>query len=278
MTGFSTDWLSLREAADHRARCSETAHALSARFAQRSSIRIVDMGCGTGSNLRATAPLLPSQQTWRLIDHDPDLLAAARERLAQWADRTVIDNDRMILDAQGKQIEVEFHPCDLNGDLNAAFGPEADLITSSAFFDLVSVPFIKRLAAAVVDRKAVLYAVLTYNGRQLWSPRHPSDNAVIAAFHRHQMRDKGLGPAAGPTAAMELADQFRASGYSVLEGESPWQLGAGDAALLAELQAGHVNAVAETGAVDQKALERWSAVKRTGAYIGHTDTLAIPQW
>lgn len=276
MTGFSTDWLSLREAADHRARCSETADALSARFAQRSSIRIVDLGCGTGSNLRATAPLLPSQQTWRLIDHDPDLLTAARERLAQWADRTVIDNGRMILEAQGKQIEVELHQCDLNGDLNAAFGPDADLITSSAFFDLVSVPFIRRLAAAVVDRKAVLYAVLTYNGRQTWSPRHPSDNAVIAAFHQHQMRDKGLGPATGPTAAMELADQFRASGYSVLEGDSPWQLGADDSALISELQAGHARAVAETGAVDQKTLERWAAMKRTGAFIGHTDTLAMP--
>lgn len=278
MTGFSTDWLSLREAADHRARSSETADALAARFAQRSSIRITDMGCGTGSNLRATAPLLPEHQTWRLIDHDPALLAAAREHLAQWADRTGIDGDRLILEAQGKYIEVELHQCDLNEDINEALGSETDLITSSAFFDLVSVPFIKRLAAAVVARKAVFHAVLTYNGRQLWTPRHPSDNAVIAAFHRHQMRDKGLGPAAGPTAAMELADQFRASGYSVLEGDSPWQLGSGDAALIAELQAGHVKAVAETGAVDQKTLERWTAVKHTGVYIGHTDTLAMPPW
>lgn len=278
MTGFSTEWLSLREAADHRARSGETADALSARFAQRSAISVVDIGCGTGSNLRATAPLLPEHQKWRLIDHDPDLLAAAREHLAQWADKMTIDGDRLMLEAQGKHIEVEVHQCDLNGDLSDALGPDANLITAAAFFDLASVPFIQRLAAAVVARKAVFHAVLTYNGRQLWSPKHPSDNAVTAAFHRHQMRDKGLGVAAGPTAAMELADQFRANGYSVMEGESPWQLGAGDAALIAELQAGHARAVAETGAVDQKTLERWTALKRSGAYIGHTDTLAMPPW
>lgn len=278
MTGFSTEWLSLREAADHRARNTELANALSARFAQRASIRIVDIGCGTGSNLRATAPLLPEHQKWRLIDHDPDLLVAARERLAQWADTATVQDDRLVLEAQGKHIEVEVHQCDLNGDLNDALGSEADLITSAAFFDLASVSFMRRLAAAVVSRKAVFYAVLTYNGRQLWSPKQPSDNAVTAAFHRHQMRDKGLGIAAGPTAGMELADQFRASGYSVMEGDSPWQLGAGDAALIAELQAGHARAVAETGAVDPKTLERWAALKRTGAYIGHTDTLAMPQW
>jgi len=276
MTGFSADWLTLREAADHRARSNEIAEALSARFTQRPLLRVIDMGCGTGANLRATAPLLPEQQTWRLIDHDPKLLAAARERLTQWADRIATDGDRMILEAGGKRIEVELHQCDLNNDLDAALGPEADLITSSAFFDLVSVPFMQRLAAAVVARKAVFHAVLTYNGRQRWSPRHPSDNAVIAAFHRHQVRDKGFGLAAGPTAAMELANQFRAIGYSVLEGDSPWQLDTGDAALIADLQAGHMKAVAETGAVDPKTLERWAAAKRTEVYIGHTDTLAMP--
>ena len=47
---------------------------------------------------------------------------------------------------------------------------------------------------------------------------------MTAAFQRHQMRDKGFGPAAGPLAGSHLVDQFRINGHVVLEGESPWRL------------------------------------------------------
>lgn len=276
MSGFSPQWLSLRESADHRARNHEIASALSARLAQRPSVRVVDIGCGTGSNLRATSALLPDRQQWRLVDHDADLLAAARARLSEWADEAEIDGDRLILKAAGKRIEAEFHQCDLNADLEDALGEQTDLVTSAAFFDLTSVAFMQRIARAIVARNALFYSVLTYNGRQSWSPRHPADNAVAAAFHRHQMGDKGFGPAAGPTAAIELGEQFRLHGYSVLEDDSPWQLGTKDVALIEELQAGHAAAVTETGAIDQKTLERWAGLKRTGVVIGHTDTLGMP--
>jgi hypothetical protein len=63
----------------------------------------------------------------------------------------------------------------------------------------------------------------------------------------------------------------------VLEGDSPWRLSAPrDAKLIAELAAGHADAVTETGAVDAKTVEQWRAIKHTGAEIGHTDTLAMP--
>jgi len=39
---------------------------------------------------------------------------------------------------------------------------------------------------------------------------------------------------------------------------------------------GFADAVAETGQVDDKTLAAWRAVARTGAFVGHTDTLALP--
>ena len=86
MSGFSAEWLALREPADHRARSPALVAELRSVFAGRDTAAIIDLGCGTGSNLRALAASLPRRQSWRLVDRDPALLGAARERLAAWAD------------------------------------------------------------------------------------------------------------------------------------------------------------------------------------------------
>lgn len=278
MSGFDPAWLALREPADHRARNGEVASSLAARFALRDSIRVVDLGCGSGSNLRAMAELLPNNQAWTLVDYDLALLAAARATLTAWAQTASEDSEGgLALSVDHHTVHVRFLQCDLNDDLGGVLGDDTDLVTAAAFFDLASPAFIRRLAQAVIDRRAVFYTVLTYNGIQHWTPKRPADNKMTAAFNRHQMTDKGLGPSAGPTAPAHLADQFRIGGYSVLEGDSPWRLSAPrDAKLIAELAAGHADAVTETGAVDAKTVEQWRAIKHTGAEIGHTDTLAMP--
>ncbi|MGD9671641.1 MAG: methyltransferase domain-containing protein [Hyphomicrobiaceae bacterium] len=278
MSGFDPAWLALREPADHRARNADLAAALAARFALRDAISVVDLGCGSGSNLRALAETLPSKQSWTLVDYDPALLAAARTALTCWADSAKADgDDRLELSLKRRSINVHFVRYDLNAELGPVLGEAPDLVTAAAFFDLASPEFIRRLARAVIARRAVFYTVLTYNGIQHWTPRRPADNEMTAAFNRHQMSDKGFGPSAGPTAPAHLADQFRIGGYSVQEGDSPWTLTSPrDAQLIAELAGGHAAAVAETAAVDHKTIAQWRATAHTGAEIGHTDTLAMP--
>lgn len=277
MSSFAAAWLALREPADARARSPEIAAALAARLHARESIAVVDLGCGTGANLRATAPLLGRGQRWTLVDNDPALLAAAAAALAAWADTARNEGDALVLAKEGLELTVHFRNCDLSRDVEGALGAEADLVTSSALFDLASAAFIQRLVNAVASRRAVFHSVLTYNGVQRWRPRHPADGAVTAAFHRHQTRDKGFGPAVGPAAPAHLADQLRIAGYAVLEGDSPWRLGPADGRLIDELHAGVVGAVSETRAVDPRTLEAWAKARRTGAEVGHTDTLAFPE-
>jgi SAM-dependent methyltransferase len=276
MSGFSADWLALREPADMRARNGELAAALSARLGQRAHLDVVDLGSGTGSNLRGTAPLLGQSQAWTLVDYDPRLLEAARGALAGWADTSRVVGDRLELTKDGRRITVAFRQADLARDLAAGLGEGADLVTASALFDLASPAFIRGFAGEVAQRRAVFYTVLTYNGIQRWTPRHPADNQMVAAFHGHQMRDKGFGPSAGPTAPAHLADAFRLAGYSVAEGDSPWLLSSRDAALVEELARGYLSAVLETGRIDPATLAAWGKVARTGAEVGHTDTLAVP--
>ena len=278
MSGFAPDWLALREPADVRARASGPANGLATRFIGHAEASVVDLGCGTGSNLRATSQLLPDRQSWRLVDHDARLLAAARETLAAWADGAEHHADGTLALTKGRQrIAVTFAEADLAGDLEGALGPRADLVTASALFDLCSPDFIRRFAQSIAERRSIFYTVLTYNGIQHWTPRRPADNAMTSAFHAHQMRDKGFGPSAGPTAPSHLAEQFNLAGYLVEEGDSPWRLQAPrDKALIDELARGFAEAVAETGKVDKRTVETWRQIAHTGAETGHTDTLAVP--
>lgn len=281
MSGFSPDWLALREPVDHRSRDAALAGHVAAHFAQHAHVSVVDLGCGAGSNIRATYKLLPAAQHWILVDYDTRLLAVARERLAKWADRIVGVGPALHLEKDGKRIDVEFRPADLTKDLDGALagasGNAPDLVTASALFDLCSEAFIQRFAGAVTARKAAFYTVLTYNGVQTWAPEDAADAAMAAAFHAHQKSDKGFGISAGPDAPAALARAFRAAGNEVAEGDSPWLLGAADQALINDLAAGFAGAVTEHGSVPAAAIVQWRGVPRSGAVVGHTDTWAVAQ-
>jgi hypothetical protein len=276
VSDFSVEWLDLREPADARARSTEITKAVAARFALRDEIRVLDLGSGSGANLRATAPLLPKQQYWNLVDRDANLLETAKIRLIAWADASEFRDGAVHLLKDGRHIRVTFAVTDLTQNTQRLFDEPWQLVTASAFFDLVSQDYVQTLAKHVTECKAAFYAALTYNGLRRWTPHRPADNQMAAAFHRHQMRNKGFGNALGPLATAHLADQFRLNGYSVLEGDSSWRLERGDRMLIEELIRSHAVAAAEIGGIDDKTIVNWINVPRTGAVIGHTDLFAAP--
>lgn len=275
MTGFSADWLALREPADHAARNGTLLTRVVGRFGNRDDLRIVDLACGTGSNLRGLAPHLGARQHWRLVDHDPALLAAARDTLGRWADR-VEPGETAVFWKGWRRIEVTFQQADL------ALEPESvltgvDLVTTAAFFDLVSAAWISRVTGALAARDLPLYAILTYSGTEIWTPPHALDSAMLDAFHLHQMGDKGFGPAVGPEGARRLTEALEKVGYRVETGPSPWKLGRAQAALALALAEGSAAAVVETGRVPVREIGVWLDARRSGAAceIGHTDVLAV---
>jgi len=278
LSGFSADWLALREPADHRARNRDLVGALARRFAGRETLSVVDLGSGAGSNMRALAPSLPRRQRWRLVDHDRALLGAARERIAQWGEVRDAAGPDLKVSHQGRDLTVAFHQADLAASLDEALDGAPHLVTAAALFDLVSTDWIERCVAAVAAQEAVFYTVLTYNGTETWSPPHEADPAIRAAFHARQGGDKGFGPAAGPRAAEAWAQAFLKAGYRVRSGESPWQLGPKDADRVRELAEGTARAVRETGQVPEDAIASWLEARLSGptCVVGHTDLLAFP--
>ena len=253
--GFSSDWLALREGADHSARdpalrCKAVAEA---RRIGGAAPVILDLGCGTGSTLRALAPHLP-EASWRLVDNDPALLerAAASAHHAVPYRRDLADLDALPLDG-------------------------VHLVTASALLDLVTGAWLRDLAERLAARRIAFYAALTYDGAMSWSPPADDDAAITAAFNRHQRSDKPLGRALGPDGTEAARAQFEARGYGVATAESPWRLGPADTALQGALFAGIAAAAGEAGA---EGAPRWldrrlSARAAATCRIGHLDLLAI---
>jgi SAM-dependent methyltransferase len=267
VSGFSSEWLRLREPADHRARDQGLLAQLAGHFAGRGELGLVDLGCGTGSNLRAIAPSLPAAQSWRLIDHDPALLAAASKEIDAWR-----------RDMPGASLKVGFETADLNADIARLLEDDCDIVTASALFDLVSERWLEHFVSLLAVRRPVFYTVLIFDGVMRWHPRHPADERIGAAFCTHQRNDKGFGPAAGPDAGHILTELLSKAGYRVATAQSPWLLGRSDLPLIAATAAGIADAAAETGLVPEAELASWRTTRSAieSCEIGHVDLLALP--
>lgn len=252
---FSAEWLALRAPADDAARdpALMAAAAAAARSAAAGAAPVVvDLGCGTGATARAMAAHLPDAQ-WRLVDADAALLAEA------------------VAAVPGAVA----HRLDL-GALDALPLAGAHLVTASALLDLMPADWVAALAARLAALRLPFHAALSYDGVMRWTPGHPADAAVTAAFNRHQRGDKGLGPALGPEAAAAAAAAFAREGHRISLAPSPWQLGPGAAALHAALLDGIAAAAAEAGCAEAP---EWRAARRDSpgrAVIGHADLLALP--
>lgn len=260
---FEAAWLALREGADHRARCAEVVPPLEHWWTGRGASTVLDLGCGTGSNLRWLAPRLPKPQRWTLVDHDGALLAHVQAPEAGVSIRGV------------------------EGDLAVEGLSEvaaADLVTASALLDLVSEAWLARLADACAAAGAAALFALSYDGAISWEGGADAGDALVrTAVNEHQRRDKGLGPALGPAAARTAEALFRARGYRTRLVPSPWTIGPGEADLARALIDGWAAAAAEQRPARVGEVRAWAERRRKTVAasaltlrVGHQDLLALP--
>src|SRR5580704_2570424 len=265
MSGFSAQWLSMREPYDLRARNGAVLAAVAAAFAEQPAVAVVDLACGAGASLRAIGPHLPPRQSWRLVDNDLGLLA------------------RTAALAQPPHLGVQARAVDLARDLEPALDGPLDLITCSALLDLVSEPWLERLAVEAAARRLPVYAALSYDGRATLKPSDAFDAQMVAAVNRHQRRDKGFGPALGPQAAAVAVARFEAVGYGVVQGRSDWAFGPDDRSIQDAILAGWATAAGELGDVPLDRIAAWFTYRRelvadgrASLQVGHIDLFATP--
>ncbi len=282
---FSPSWLALREAADHRARDdqpldSTCRHWLASR---PGPLGMVDLGCGSGNNLRYLAPRLPPQQRWCLIDQDSALLAHARDHATAHHDHVAglecLQRDLVHLD----QV------------LTDRVLAETAIVTASALLDLVSKAWLEILIRQCAAHQCAIWLAMSINGdNALIAHDGQADDAALLHMDQqvqqlikaHQQRDKGFNGALGTRAPDVAGALLEEAGYQVIRTSAPWQLDCRmpEEALLARtLVEGWLEAALEQAPDQRQALTQWYETRqqhiaqgRLGVRVGHTDLLAIP--
>jgi hypothetical protein len=261
-------WLALREPADAAARSTELVEELRLSVTTSRPLVVHDLGSGSGSMARWLAPQLPGAQHWVLHDRDTELLDLAA-------------GNPPVAASDGSPVTTETRSGDITrlGSL-----PDADLVTASALLDMLTAAELERLVSTAVAAACPVLVALSVVGRVELAPSDPWDRRVAEAFNAHQRRATGAGTLLGPDAVQAAVADLTGRGLHVLVRESPWRLGAGEAALMQEWLDGWLAAAweqepalrAETRGYARRRREE-AAAGRLSVTVHHEDLLARPR-
>ncbi len=277
MSDFSAEWLELREPFDAAARAAALVPELAvhaARGTEAIPLAVVDLGAGAGSNLRYLAPLVGGVQRWRLVDHDAKLLDAALGATEAWANglgaKVRRTGSTLSIGSAEFACFVECERVELT-ELHALELPAGGLVTAAALLDLVSHDWLDELAQRCRAARAAVALALTYDGRTTAKPGEPDDAAVLALFNRHQLYDKGFGPALGMRAAAAAEAAFEAHGYELRVAMSDWVIGPDAHAMQLALLDGWLGAALEIAPESRLALTSWHRRRSAHVHAGRSE-------
>lgn len=202
-------------------------------------LNVLELGAGVGSMVaRLIDWKILRSASYRLLEVDASVLAAARPYLGAWAaerghDFTDAAGALRIQGADGVDVSVEFHHRDLASYLAkpAELGP-VDLLVANAFLDLVDLPVVTRRLVSGPAAPRLFWFSINFDGETIFEPAHEHDQALLAVYHR-SMDERVLDgqPAGDSRAGRHLFTHLRAARATVLAaGASDWVVWPGEGA------------------------------------------------
>jgi len=224
---FDIDWLSERYPFDVEARNKELQSKVAAHLAEKSSITLVDVGAGTGSNCLYFVEQLPQNQTWYLVEQNADLKKATIKRLRDYANYHKYSferkKDTVKITSLKRNITVTVLNDSLLNLVDLVDLSRVDLVLANAVFDLFSAKQITALVNLITQNKLAFYHTLSYEG-MTFNPTDPFDDVFIAAYNEHMERPQDFGKALGKHASQYMVKLFEATASTVHTATSKWKI------------------------------------------------------
>jgi len=284
--GFSEQWLTLREPADHAARSDRLSKILAEWSTQHDSLNIVELGAGTGSNLRYLMPMLGKNQQWVLVDNDPALLNHLPEILQPWADeqhaKLTVENNKLQIDHENYSATVKIQLLNLALQLSELPMKDVHLLTASALLDLTSATWLDQIAGLVAKHHCSCLFALNYNGNIHWQPELDGDDTIKTLLNLHQLKNKGFGNALGPEAGNYLVSALQQLGRNSETDDSDWSISAQSHALQQAIVDGWAPAAMDQDNNYSELIQHWHSRRReiirqgqSSLTVGHVDVLSL---
>ena len=221
-------WLAHRYACDAEARHPEIEHKFLAFFEQhQTALKVVDVGSGTGANVRYYFDHIPHAQEWTLIEQNGSLRDECRRSLAAFAkeqgyDWQERDDTFRLADAQ-KTATIRLVPGRIEHIEQLADLSQTDVVTANAVFDLLSYEHFDTLVGTLARHNVCLLATLNYYETS-FLPFSEEDYRFTRWYHLHMKRPQPTGIAMGPDCSEEMLDVLAEHHMMIEQEGSQWHL------------------------------------------------------
>ena len=193
MHEFENSWLFQREKIDNISKNKLIIKKINRYFKSDQNIKLMDLGTGTGSNFRfLSKKIVQKKQHWTLIDISKKSLLAAKNKIS-------ISNKIESLSIINKNLIKNINQVDFN---------EFDIVTGSAFLDIMPLDWFKKFYQQNKKTK-IIYFAINYDGFFQFYPKHKHDKKVLHLFNNDQKSIKYKKvKAVGPDCTKIIEKQF----------------------------------------------------------------------
>jgi len=224
---FNADWLNERYPYDSEAR-NKTIESTALNYLKaKTSLNLVDVGAGTGSNALYLMDKLKQDQSWTFIEMDTTLNPILIRRLKdfalyhkyEWEEQA----DKYKITTPAKTLSFQILNDSLLNIASLVDLSSVDLVLGNAIFDLLPATQIEAFLSPILKEKGACLFTMNYQEME-FRPTDPFDDNYISLYNKHMERPQAFGRAMGKQAGKKLVQLFKEADWSSQEADSYWQL------------------------------------------------------
>lgn len=283
---FDPKWLQERYRFDAAARNKELEWEAIHQFAFLEHLQIVDLGSGTGANVRYYLEQFPQNQTWYCVEEDGMLREVFWQNMLELAHadgyQPEQEGDSLKMTKSGHWVEIHFVQGNLMELDKLVDLLRTDLILANAVFDLFSADQFAELIHVISHHSLSMLFSLNYEGMAFF-PQEEKDDFFIRQYNAHMQRPQDFGHGMGPDASQVMKEALNKKLGHVKRGQSIWEIAQEDTEMLRFLLGFFEDALVDwwENEAEKTAFNNWLEDKKAmlesgklSAHVYHQDILA----